>query len=69
MTAKEKAKEIHKRFIFDEFEYYESKSAAIITVDEIIIALVAYGTDSDQLQNMDSELRWWESVKNEIKQL
>jgi hypothetical protein len=77
MTPKEKAREL-----FDKMMYHimyncqptlsemVAKECALIAVDEIEKALTDYGRgDSFQLQNMDSEFRYWEQVKNEIEKL
>jgi hypothetical protein len=79
MTPKEKAKELVSKFR-NEFEwvekdhnvdlYRDTKQCALIAVDEIEQALTDYGRgDSLQLQNMDSEFRFWEQVEKEIEQL
>ena len=69
MTAKEKAKELFSIY----YEYTETKVCCVNccyrVVDEVTSALYEYGNDSHELQNMDSELRFWESVKQEIKKL
>jgi len=77
MTPKEKAIELVSKFR-NEFEwvekdhnidlYRDTKQCAIVAVDEIEKALTDYGRgDSFQLQNMDSEFRFWEQVKQEIQ--
>jgi hypothetical protein len=77
MTPKEKAKELVSKFR-NEFEwvekdhnvdlYRDTKQCALIAVDEIEQALTDYGRgDSLQLQNMDSEFRFWKQVKQEIQ--
>ena len=44
------------------------KQCALIAVDEIEEALTDYGRgDSLQLQNMDSEFRYWSKVREEIQ--
>jgi hypothetical protein len=44
-----------------------AKQCALIAVDEIEEALTDYGRgDSLQLQNMDSEFRYWSKVREEI---
>jgi hypothetical protein len=47
----------------------EAIKCAIIAVDEIIEALYNYGNESMELQNMDSEFRYWDSVKTELEKL
>jgi hypothetical protein len=47
-----------------------AKHCALIAIDEIEEALTDYGRgDSLQLQNMDSEFRFWEQVKTEIEKI
>jgi hypothetical protein len=65
---------VHDKDAEDGFEYsrevetYYAKQCALIVVDEIEQALTDYGRgDSLQLQNMDSEFRYLEQVKQEIQ--
>ena len=74
MTPKEKADELIQKMIdtyYDTSDFvYDSsaKKCALIAVDEIEKALTDYGRgDSFQLQNMDSEFRYWQQVKQEIE--
>ena len=47
-----------------------AKQCALIAVDEIEEALTDYGRgDSLQLQNMDSEFRYWSKVREEIQNI
>lgn len=85
MTPKEKAKELVERFNIKVNVYYTEdsipnimnvpminksvKQLALICVDEIIISLTQYGKDSNELQNMDRELYYWNEVKQEIEKL
>ncbi len=77
MTPKENAKELFEKYfnIIDNSHpltdiNISAKQCALIAVDEIEKALTDYGSgDSLQLQNMDSEFRYWEQVKNEIEKL
>ena len=51
---------------------YDSQimQCALIAVDEIEQALTDYGRgDSFQLQNMDSEFRYWSKVREEIQNI
>jgi hypothetical protein len=76
MTAKEKANELVGKcfdtFINDEEEHYVeiawrlSKQCALIAVDEIIEAI---DFDWMEVQNLDSEHRYWEKVRQEIEKL
>jgi len=51
-------------------KHQQLKECALIAVDEIEQALTDYGRgNSLQLQNMDSEFRFWEQVKQEIEKL
>lgn len=80
MTAKEKAEELYSKY-YDRIEHSLSedvsgfekdivKHLVVIAVAEIEQALTDYGRgDSFQLQNMDSEFRFWEQVKIEIEKL
>ena len=76
MTPKEKAKElINKYWItineieLDFISWNQAKHCALICVNEIIISLTQYGKDSNELQNMDRELNYWNEVKQEIEKL
>jgi hypothetical protein len=42
---------------------------ALIAVEQIETALTDFGQESDELQNMDSEFRFWDKVKNSIKSM
>lgn len=71
MTPKEKAVSITGN-IFNNVEqlpYSLCKQIAQIAVDEIETALYEYGQETNELQNMDSEFRFWAKVKKEIEQL
>jgi hypothetical protein len=78
MTAKEKAEELYSKYynriehaLSEDVSGFEKdivKHLVVIAVDEIEKALTDYGRgDSFQLQNMDSEFRFWEQVKKEIQ--
>jgi hypothetical protein len=72
MTPKEKARELFDKYQIAGSQWYvdTTKKYALIAVDEIEQALTDYGRgDSLQLQNMDSEFRFWEQVKTEIEKL
>jgi hypothetical protein len=74
MTTKEKAESIfhqmYKILWHTNAEPIHCKECALIAVDEIEKALTDYGRgDSFQLQNMDSEFRYWDKVKKEIEKL
>ena len=72
MTPKEKARELFDKYQIAGSQWYvdTTKKYALIALDEIEQALTDYGRgDSLQLQNMDSEFRFWEQVKTEIKKL
>ena len=43
-----------------------AKICALITVDEIINSLENYGKESDELQNMENDFRYWQEVKQEL---
>jgi hypothetical protein len=44
-----------------------AKKAALITVDEIENALTDYGRNTDELGDMDTEWRYWDKVRIEIR--
>ena len=78
MIPAEKAKELVDKYwiylraglLYDEEAKEDAKQCASIAVEEIEEALADYGRgDSLQLQNMDSEFRFWEQVKTEIEKL
>jgi hypothetical protein len=71
MKAKEKAVELVNKYLsgitLNPFSaHVQAIDCALIAVDEIEKALTEYGEDSNELQNMDSEFRWWEEVKLEL---
>ena len=69
MTPKEKAKELVEKFSdLEDGEMYigKSKECALIAVDEIINSLENYGKESDELQNMENDFRYWQEVKEEL---
>ena len=43
------------------------KRKVFIVIDEIESALIEYGNDFMELQNMDSEFRYWDSVREAVK--
>jgi hypothetical protein len=80
MTPQEKAKELLEKMNVIHYlkgnglpvsmHKSQVKKCALIAVDEIEEALTDYGRGySFQLQNMDSEFRFWENVKQEIENL
>ena len=69
MTPKEKANELFNKMKGFRVKHTHSKKCASIAVDEIILALTEYGKTSLELQNMDSEFRYWDQVKEEIQNL
>jgi hypothetical protein len=79
-TPKEKAEELYSKYynriehsLSEDVSGFEKdivKHCVLIAVDEIEQALTDYGRgDSLELQNMDSEFRFWEQVKTEIEKL
>ena len=77
MTPKAKAENLIEKFIpntriwNDEKKVWEdciesAKRGALITVDEIINSLENYGKESDELQNMENDFRYWQEVKQEL---
>jgi hypothetical protein len=85
MTPKDKAKELFdKIYKLDNRAWYDTaKQCALIAVDEIIDALEKYDELTEkhlkdefnvtyfscELQNMDSDFRYWQQVKQEIENL
>ena len=43
-----------------------AKRCALIAVDEIINSLENYGKESDELQNMENDFRYWQEVRQEL---
>lgn len=81
MKAKQKAKQLIEKFrpyvdteIAGEnnFEYSKQQETimaakcALIAVSECIQTLIDYGTDNDELQNMDSDFRFWDEVQKKL---
>lgn len=72
MRANHKAKDLVAGFIgatvrMQTLTNPQAKQCALECVDKITEALTDYGSDSHELQNMDSEFRYWDEVKNEIR--
>ena len=69
MTPKEKAEELVEKFSdLEDGEMYigKAKQCTLIAVDEIINSLENYGKESDELQNMENDFRYWQEVKQEL---
>ena len=69
LTPKEKAKELVEKFSdLEDGEMYigKAKQCALIAVYEIINSLENYGKESDELQNMENDFRYWQEVKEEL---
>ncbi len=73
LTPKEKAKELVQRYIDEAYQEDENnlytpiaKQCALIAIDEIIKSLENYGKESDELQNMENDFRYWQEVKEEL---
>ena len=76
LTPKQKAKELYNLFskhakYWDCYndaplEINHVKQCALIAVDEIINSLENYGKESDELQNMENDFRYWQEVKEEL---
>ena len=79
MTPKEKADNLffemaqnqvwHRNDTSVEDQRNRAIKCALVIVDEIESALTEYGAMSGELQNMDSEWRFWQSVTNELNKL
>jgi hypothetical protein len=75
MTPKEKAEQIYNEIknkteckCYD-FNLDKAKESTLITHRHIILALEEYGKTTFELQNMETEFRWWQQVKKEIELL
>ena len=77
MNPKAKAENLIEKFIpntriwNDEKKIWEdciesAKRCAFIAVDEIINSLENYGKESDELQNMENDFRYWQEVRQEL---
>jgi len=75
MTAKEKAKEL---FYFTQKKMLDSgmavskqnvKDMCILILDNIDAALTEHAKDMPELQNMESEFRFYEEVEEEIRNM
>jgi hypothetical protein len=69
MTPKEKAQELIDKMINTDIMYmsnYLAKQCCLIAVDEIIEAI---DFDWMEIQNLESEHRYWQQVKQEIEKL
>lgn len=75
MTAKEKANELfNKMYKYQidktcDISWFLARKCALVAVTQIEDALTNYGAMSDELQNMDSEWRFWSDVKTELNNL
>ena len=73
MTPKEKAKDLFDKY-WEEIEigYDNSKQCALIAVDEIIQNNKSFLRTNNELHNdngLDSDLEYWQEVKQEILKL
>jgi len=66
MNPKEKANELVQLFTFSCRECDNAKESALIAVDEIIKAI---NFDWMEVQNLESEHRYWLQVKQEIENI
>lgn len=69
MTPKQKAEELIRLFSSNCRECSgddKARELALLCVGEIEQALIEYGRETDELQNMDSEFRWWDKVTAEL---
>lgn len=75
LLPKEKAQELYDKYYIVCQEFTEkiqcsiqAKQCALISVYEIIDALEKYDdvNDTYELQNMDSDFRYWDKVKHEL---
>ena len=68
LTPKQKAKELFDKYQIAGSQWYveTTKKYTLIAVDEIINSLENYGKESDELQNMENDFRYWQEVKQEL---
>ena len=78
LTPKQKAEELVNKYIphiagadrynstLGIYDKEISKQCALIAVDEIINSLENYGKESDELQNMENNFRYWQEVRQEL---
>ena len=70
LTPKQKAIELAEKMAIYHWtnvcNYEEAKQCALIAVDEIINSLENYGKESDELQNMENDFRYWQEVREEL---
>jgi hypothetical protein len=72
MTAKEKKDQLISDFLFAQRKYNGcadvgvARDCARKCVTEITSALENYGRDTDELQNMEQEMRFWDKIYEEI---
>ena len=69
MTPKEKANELVDKMLFcyqGNLEEYTAKQCALIAVDEISKAI---DFDWMEVQNLESQHRYWDKVEQEIKNM
>ena len=69
MTPKEKANELVDKMLFcyqGNLDEYTAKQCALIAVDEISKAI---DFDWMEVQNLESQHRYWDKVEQEIKNL
>jgi hypothetical protein len=69
LTPKEKAEQLTNKFLLSTpitCDIEDAKRCALVAVDEIIEAI---DFDWMEVQNLESEHRYWEQVKQEIEKL
>ena len=68
LTPKQKAKELFDKYQIAGSQWYveTTKKYTLIAVDEIINSLENYGKESDELQNMENDFRYWQEVRQEL---
>ena len=69
MTPIEEAQHILMLYMDTSMSSREMKYCAKITVTYAVMALKSYGVNNFELQNMDSEIRFYNEVINEINKL
>ena len=66
LTPKEKAEELVYKFMDNRISWKQAKQCALIAVDEIIKSI---DFDWMEVQNLESQHRYWQEVKQEIEKL
>ncbi|HFI4796500.1 TPA: hypothetical protein ACGQK4_002219 [Elizabethkingia anophelis] len=79
MTSKEKADKLYWKFVkiidphwgilIRKYVKQRAIQCAIASANESLRAVEKYGRDTDELQNMENEFRFWNEVKQELEKM